>query len=497
MEETYSLSPMQQGMLFHSLYQPRSGIDIEQMVCRLPEAIEAQTFLKAWNCTIQRHPILRTSFLWDSPNEPTQVVHKWVRLPLEQQDWRCDSPTQQVDRLTAHLKDDRQRELDLTQSLSSEPLMRFALFQVGDADYQFISTFHHILLDGRSFPLVLQEVFAVYEAFCTGDEVSLESPCPYRDYIEWVRQRDFLASKSFWQQLLKGFTTPTPLLSAQASSQVQTEAGHNEVVIRLSGELTIALKSFAQQSDVTLNTIVQGTWGLLLSRYSGETDVVFGATRACRKSTVAGAESMIGLLINSLPIRVQIDPDTTLVTWLRALRSQHVAVRPHEYTPLVQVQTWSDVPRGVSLFESPVMFEAYDLNDRLQQQGGNWQNREIRLLEQPSFPLVLIACLGSELSLKISYDRTRFGQAAITRMLGHLQTMLEGMVANPSQRLAALPLLTVSERHQLLSDWNDTAADYAQDTCLHELFEVKAQWNPNAIAIVYGTHSLTYGELNR
>ena len=496
-EETYSLSPMQQGMLFHSLYQPRSGIDIEQMVCRLPEAIGAQTFLKALNFVIQRHPILRTSFLWDSPNEPIQVVHEWVRLPLEQQDWRSDSPQQQADRLTAYLKRDRQRGLDLTQSLTCEPLMRFALFRVGDADYQFVWTFHHILLDGRSFPIVLQEVFAVYAAFCTGDELSLESPRPYRDYIEWVRQQDFLASKSFWQHLLKGFTTPTPLLSAQASSQVQTEVGHNEAAIRLSGELTIALKSLVKEFDVTLNTIVQGAWGLLLSRYSGETDVVFGATRACRKSTVAGAESMIGLLINSLPIRVQVDPDTTLVLWLKELRSQHVAVRPHEHTPLVQVQSWSDIPRGVSLFESIVMFEAYDLNERLQQQGGSWQNREIRLLEQPSFPLVLIACLGSELSLKISYDRTRFDHAAITRMLGHLQTMLEGMVANPSQRLAALPLLTVSERHQLLSDWNDTAADYAQDTCLHELFEVNAKQNPDAIAIVYGTHSLTYGELNQ
>ncbi len=496
-EATYPLSSMQQGMLFHSLYQPRSGIDIEQMVCRLPEAIDAPNFLKAWNCTVERHPILRTYFAWDSANEPTQVVHEWVKLSLQQQDWRSDTPSEQRDRLAAYLKHDRQQGFDLTQALNRKPLMRFALFRVADADYQFVWTFHHILLDGRSFPLVLQEVFAFYEAFCKGGSLSLESPRPYRDYIEWTQQQDFSTSQRFWQQLLKGFENPTPLLSAQASSQLQSEVGHDEAKIRLSGELTTALKSFAAQSQVTINTIVQGAWALLLSRYSGEADVVFGATRACRKSTVAGAESMVGLLINTLPVRVKIDPETSLVPWLKALRSQHVAIRPYEHTPLVQVQTWSEIPRGVSLFESIVMFEIYDLNDRLQQQGGDWQNREIRLLEQPSFPLVLIACLGTALTLKISYDRTRFDQAAVQRMLGHLQTMLEGIVANPSQRLAELPLLTVAERHQLLSEWNDTATDYAQDRCLHELFEAKAKQTPDAIAIVYGTHTLTYKELNQ
>lgn len=493
-EATYPLSSMQQGMLFHSLYQPGSGIDVEQIVCRLPEAIDAQKFLKAWNRAVKRHPTLRTRFLWDNADEPTQIVQERVRLSLKQQDWRSDPPNEQRDRLAAYLKSDRQQGFDLTQALNGKPLMRFALFRVADGDYQFVWTFHHILLDGRSFLLVLQEVFALYEAFCKGDRLSLESPRPYRDHIEWLQQQDFSASKSFWQQLLEGFKNPTPLLSAQASSQLQTEAGHDDAEVRLSNELTTRLKCFADQSQVTLNTIVQGAWGLLLSRYSGETDVVFGATRACRKSTVAGAESMVGLLINTLPVRVKIDPEASLVPWLKALRSQHVAIRPHENTPLVAVQTWSEISGGASLFESIVMFETYDLNDRFQQ--GGWQNREIRLLEQPSFPLVLIACLGSALTLKISYDRTRFDQAAVQRMLGHLQTMLESMVADPSQKLTDLPLLTAAERNQLLSEWNDTAADYAQDTCLHELFEARAKQTPDAIAVVCGTH-LTYRELNQ
>ena len=177
-EATYPLSSMQQGMLFHSLYQPRSGIDIEQMVCHLPEAIDVPNFLKAWNCTVDRHPILRTRFLWDSANAPTQIVHQQVRLSLKQQDWRQSTSHEQRDRLAAYLQHDRQQGFDLTQSLNREPLMRLALFRLAEADYQFVWTFHHILLDGRSFPLVLQEVFAFYKAFCKGDRLSLRAPAP-------------------------------------------------------------------------------------------------------------------------------------------------------------------------------------------------------------------------------------------------------------------------------------------------------------------------------
>lgn len=309
MEESYLLSPMQQGMLFHSLHERQAGVDIEQMVCTLPERLDVEPFIQAWQQVSDRHPILRTRFQWDGLQEPSQTVQQSVSLPLVQQDWRGLSGAEQLDRHTAYLQSDRQHGFDLT----CAPLMRLALFRLADAEYRLIWTFHHILLDGRSFPLLLQEVFDRYEALCQGQILTLAAPRPYRDYIEWLQQQDTWAAKDFWQRLLKGFSTPTPLLPTQASSQLLDRSEHGEAEIRLSTALTTALQSLAKQQSITPNTIVQGAWALLLSRYSGEADVVFGATRACRRSALAGTESMIGLLINTLPVRVQVPADAALL----------------------------------------------------------------------------------------------------------------------------------------------------------------------------------------
>jgi len=493
MEASYPLSPIQLGMLFHGLLEPQSGADIEQIVCTLQEDLDVKSLIQAWETVVAQHPILRTSFKWDGLDQPLQEVYQNVPLPLAQHDWRNLSPIEQCDRHISHLQADRQRGFDLTYA----PLMRLALFRLADAEYRLIWTFHHILLDGRSFVLLLQEIFDCYQAIRQGQGVSLPTSRPYQDYIEWLQQQDSSKAKDFWQHLLKGFSTPTPLLTIQASSHLLERGEHGAEEIRLSTVLTTALQSLAKQHDITPNTLVQGAWALLLSRYSGEDDVVFGAIRACRRTTLEGTESMIGLLINTLPVRVQVPAEAPLLPWLKDLRSQHVAVRDYEHTPLLDVRGWSDVPSNIPLFESIVVFENYLLNTKLQQQGGDWLHRDFQLHEQPTFPLVLLACLDAELSLKISYDRSRFDQAAITRLLGHLQTLLTEMIAHPERSLAELAWVTEAERHQLLVAWNDTAAAYAQDVCLHELFEAQVQRNPGAIAVVYENQQLTYGDVNR
>ncbi|MBD2073786.1 amino acid adenylation domain-containing protein [Phormidium sp. FACHB-592] len=493
MQDSYPLSPMQQGMLFHSLHGQQTGVDLEQMVCTLHECIAVEPLIQAWQQVVARHPVLRTSFQWDGLEEPRQLVQSSISLPFTQHDWQGLSVAEQDDRYALYLQTDRLRGFDLAHA----PLMRLALFRLADTEFRLIWTFHHILLDGRSVAVLLQEVFALYEVLCQNQTLALATPRPYQDYIEWLQQQDRSTAKGFWQHQLNGFSTPTPLLPPQASSQLLDQPGHGEEQLCLSAALTTALQSLAKQQDITPNTIVQGAWALLLSRYSGEADVVFGATRACRQSSIDGANSIIGLLINTLPVRVQVPAEAALLPWLKALRSQHIAVRDYEHTPLVDVQAWSEVPGGMPLFESLVVFENYSLNTKLQQQGSNWQHREFQLHEQPPLPLVLIGCLDAELVLKISYDRRRFDQAGILRLLGHLQTLLTSMITNPEQSLAELPLVTEAERHQLLVEWNDTTVDYAQTTCLHELFEAQVTRNPDAIAVVYEAQQLTYGEVNR
>ncbi len=485
---------MQQGMLFHSLHAQQSGVDIQQVVCLVHENINVSVFIQAWRRVVERNPVLRTSFDWKSDQEPLQCVHLQPAIPLEQQDWRGLSEQEREEQLQAYL----QRDRNLGFQMDRLPLMRLALFQVGESDYQFVWTFHHALLDGRSLQIVLKEVFAFYDALCQGEDLQLPQARPYQDYIKWRQQQDWSKAEGFWRQLLKGFTAPTSLLvnSTLKAEPDAADSGFGEREIRLSKETTATLKTLAQQYQLTLNTLVQGAWALLLSRYSRETDVVFGATRACRHSSVAGAESMVGLLINTLPVRVNVLPEMQLLPWLKELRSQWVSLQDYEHTPLVNIQGWSDIPSGTPLFNSILVFENYELNSALRSQSGRWENIEFRLEEQTNYPLTLVGCAAPELLLKLKYDRQRFDDATIGRMLGHLQTLLSSMAINPWQCVGELPLLTTEERDRILLEWNDTQADFPRQLCIHQLFEAQVEQTPEAVAVVFEDGQLTYSELN-
>lgn len=492
---SYPLSPLQQGILFHHLYAPQSGVYIE-LVIRLHENLNVPAFERAWQAIVERHTVLRTSFEWVGLDQPRQKVHKRVNLLLAQQDWRGLTVQAQEDRLAFYLQTDRQRGFELTEA----PLMRLALFRLGDTDYQCVWTFHHILLDGRSLPVILSELFAFYKAFCHKQSLHLESPRPYQDYIDWWQQQDPAQVENFWRNRLKGFTRPTPLtVDRLFENGVEAPTGYATQEIRLAETTTSALQALAQQHQLTFNTLLQGAWALLLSRYSRETEVVFGATRACRRSTIDGAEAMVGLFINTLPLRIQVFGDMLLLPWLKELRAQNLALREagREHTPLVKVQEWSDIPRGLPLFESLLVFENYDLNTTLRAQGGAWANRQFRLLEQTTYPLTLNGYLDAELRLKISYAKHRFDDQTIGRMLDHLQTLLESMATNPAQKLAALPILTETERQQLPGARNDALVSYPASLCLHQRFELQASFTPEAIALVFGEVCLTYRELNQ
>jgi amino acid adenylation domain-containing protein len=491
-EAQYPLSFLQQGMLFEGLSAPESGINIEQLICDLREDLNVSFFKQAWQQVVARHPILRTRFCWEGVKEPFQEVKQQVSVPIEEDDWRELSVPDAAEQLELYLQRDRQRGFQFNEA----PLMRLALFRIARDHYQCVWTFHHILLDGRSFPLILQELFAFYEALCSNQDLQLPQPRPYQDYIDWLHKQDFSSAENYWRSRLSGFSAPTSL-SVERDRQLKSdELRYSQQEIRLSETLTSKLQFLASQHQLTFNTLVQGAWALLLSRYSGEEDVVFGATRACRRSSVEGAESTIGLLINTLPLRVQVPGEMPLLQWLEELRSQWITLRDYEHTPLSKIGRWSDIPAGQPLFESILVFENYRLNSKLREQGGKWANREFRLLERTNYPLTVAGYLEPEFLLQIEYDRTRFDDATIARMLGHIQTLLEGMVTNPEQRLQDLPILTAAERHQLLVEWNNTQADYPQNSCIHHLFEAQVEQTPDAVAVVCGEEALTYRELN-
>jgi amino acid adenylation domain-containing protein/non-ribosomal peptide synthase protein (TIGR01720 family) len=491
-EDVYSLSPMQQGMLFHSLYSPDSGMYFEQLSCTLNGDLNISAFQRAWQRVVERHPVLRTAFIWEGLDEVLQVVRQEVQVPWEQHDWRGLSPVEQREELKYFLQAERERGFDL----SVAPLMHLTLIQVDENTYHFIWSYHHLLLDGWCLSLLFKEVFALYKAFSRGQDLHLERSRPYRDYIAWLQQQNLSQAEAFWRQVLKGFTAPTPLVVGKAVANLSNQQqSYDEQQIQLTAAATQALQSFAQQHQLTLNTLVQGAWVLLLNRYSGQEDVVFGATVSGRPADLAGVESMVGLFINTLPVRVAVSPQAHLIQWLQQLQARQAELRQYEYSSLVQVQGWSEVPRGLPLFESIVVFENYPIDASLQQ-GGSLEFRNVRALERTNYPVTLVAESGSQLSLQLSYDCRRFDADTINRMLLHFQILLEGIIADSHQRLVDLPLLTATEHQQLLVEWNDTGVDYPKDACIHQLFESQVERTPEAVAVVFGEQQLTYRQLN-
>ncbi|MEP6703341.1 MAG: amino acid adenylation domain-containing protein [Acidobacteriota bacterium] len=495
LEDLYELSPMQQGMLFHSIYSPDSGAYFEQSLFTIRGDLNVSAFEHSWQRVVERHSILRTSFLWEDLASPVQVVHRRVELAVSKHDWRGLSVDERERKLQSFIATDRGRDF----LLSSAPLVRLALFRVADNEHKFLLSRHHLLLDRWSRALLVKDFFVIYDALSDGRQPILEPSRPYGEYIAWLAQQDTSAAESFWRKSLSGFLEPTSFVVDRKTDQtIGTEKEYSDRRIQLSESVTEKLQTFARQHRLTMNTLAQGAWALLLSRYSGTDDVLFGVTMAGRPAGLSGVESMVGLFINTLPLRVELTPTASVLTWLRDLQERQAALQQYEYSSLLDIHGWSDVPRSEPLFESIFVFENLPVGSSFQTGSGALEMVSDRGIGSiTDYPLTVLVVPGSKLHVQMVFDRSRFAEATVDRMLGHLTTILVSLVANPDQRLDELSLLTQSERRQILDEWNQTQVDYEKDRCIHELFEAQVEKTPEAIALVGEDERLTYLDLNQ
>ncbi|WP_341528318.1 amino acid adenylation domain-containing protein [Nostoc sp. UHCC 0302] len=492
-EDLYELSPMQQGMLFHTLYAPESEVYFEQLLCILSGKLNFTAFQKAWEQVVARHPILRSSFYWEEIEKPLQMVSKQVNLPWEELDWRHFTPDEQQQHLENFLSGDRQKGFELDVA----PLMRFTIIQLEDYTYQFIWSHHHILFDGWSMQIILKEVLAFYEAHQRGEHLRLQHVRPYREYIQWLQQQDIDRAKKFWQETLQGFEVPTSLGGSRGQGTGDREQGtYNEQRFQLSQTVTEKLQYAARQHHLTLNNLVQGAWALLISRYSGESDIVFGATVSGRPPTLEQVDSMVGLFINTLPIRTKVSGKTQLLSWLKQLQIQALEQEQYAYCSLAEIQQLSDIPTGLPLFESILVFENYPLDSAKQETKKTLEISHISCFERTNYPLTVVINPDSQLSGRIVYDTSCFEEQTIARMIGHFQTLLAGIATNLQQYISQLSILSADEEKQLILLENHQQIDSINYKCIHILFEEQVEKSPDAIAVVYETQDLTYRELN-
>ena len=488
----YPLSSMQEGLLFHSLLSPRAGTYIPQVVLTLAGQLEGKILYQAWQMILARHDSLRTGFYWEQRDQPFQVVYRQLTLPWVEQDWQQLSPADQAAKLESLLACNRSEPFNLNQP----PLMRLTWVQLGGDRYHLIWCYHHLILDGWSTSQVLKDVFHQY--FVLSGRLpsgTLSPPRPYGDYIAWLHRQDTAAAQNFWKTVLDGWQGPQslPMLKTGPADRATTEVSCSEQRYVLTVDVTQRLRAFIQGQQLTLNTLMQGALGLLLSRYCDSHDVVFGATCAGRPAALSGALAMVGLFINTLPVRVQIDPHITIGAWLQSLKAQQVETTAYDYVSLRDLQTWSN--QGNPLFDCLLVFESYPVATEMFQGQTAFQVEDIQFNEWTHFPLTLLVSEGEQLTLTAKYRPEHMAAAAITRLLDHWHRLMVALADHPQGYLPDISLLSPAEQQQLV-DWNQTAVEYPLHRSLAELLAVQAQQTPDAIAILCNEQSLTYQDLH-
>ncbi|WP_409274914.1 non-ribosomal peptide synthase/polyketide synthase, partial [Pseudomonas sp. KCJK9111] len=484
-QDLYPLSPMQQGMLFHSLLEQQGGDYINQLSVSV-EGLAPERFREAWQAVVQRHDILRSGFLWQGGlAQPLQWVRKQVQLPCREIDLRGH---EDLDAALTRLADaEREQGFDLAQA----PLLRLTLARTGDDRYQLIYTSHHILLDGWSNSQLLGEVLQHYAGQALQ---SLNGR--YSDYIGWLQRQDKQASEAFWRAQFAPLEEPT-WLSRALKCAATGQTGQGEFKWRLDAAMTEQLHGFARQQKVTLNTLVQAAWLLLLQRYTGHDSVAFGATVAGRPTQLQGIEQQIGLFINTLPVVARPEPQLALAGWLQTVQGINLALRDHEHSALSDVQRWAG-QGGDGLFDTLLVFENYPVSEALQQGGvSDLHFGDVHSHEQNNYPLTLSVSTGADLLLHYSYDAAQFSAERMAQVAGHLAHLLAQMADGSPQRcLGELKLFEEGRQRAPVQDWGMAAGQYPSLAPAHVLFEQQARRVPNHTALITETTELTYAQLN-
>ncbi|TDD61278.1 amino acid adenylation domain-containing protein [Kribbella antibiotica] len=472
------LSPLQGGLLFHALFDEQSvDVYVVQLAIDLVGELDVEALKAAAATLLRRHPILRTGFVSEGLREPMQVVLDEVELPWRELDV-TEAELQQVTNA------DRRERFDVSQA----PLVRFTMVRVSDGRYRFLMTHHHLVLDGWSGPLVARELFTLYAT--GGDDRGLADATPYRDYLRWVAEQDQDEARGYWRQLLVEVEEPT-LIVAPDSTRLPVVP--EQLTVPVPAELAERLTAVARGREITLNTLLQAGWGLLLGRLTGRSEVVYGVTVSGRPAELAGVESMVGLFVNTLPVRLALDPARSVGDLLDGLQQQQADLIAHQYLGLAAIQ---QLAGGGELFDTGYVFENYPVGPTTGWElGADLRIAAVSGQDAAHFPLSLLVLPQDGLKLRLSYRPDLFTAEAAESVLQRLIRVLETFVAKPAALVGQVDVLDVVERSQILADWNSSTGPAAQAT-LPELFEAQVRHNPSATAVVCAGESLTYGELN-
>ncbi|MEM7401117.1 MAG: amino acid adenylation domain-containing protein, partial [Pseudomonadota bacterium] len=488
-ENMYPLSPMQQGLLFHSLLAPRAGLYIPHIILDLQGALDSAALRDSWKTILQEQSVLRSGFFWEQRDKPFQIVFRNADLIWTEQDWRDKNTSEQISRLEAYLTASKQQGFDL----NKPPLMRLALIRTDEDCYKLIFAYHHLVLDGWSAARLLEQTFSDVIARASGiTPPTHPASQPFSDYVAWLNQQDHSKSENFWRSYIKPQVSPTNLPFSITDEYIQGfKPAKQELIFDIAE--TNSLRDFVRQQSTTLNTLMQGAFALLLASYNDTEFVTFGLTVSGRPASLPGADSMIGLFINSVPMQINLPPTETISNYLQKIQNQQTAAAEYEHVALHDLQNW--INNGQALFDCLYVYEGYPSPSGLQNNSTISLNK-IHFEEQTHFPLTLQVAEGEKLIIGARFNLLQFNETNIKRMLEHLRDIILMMVSDKNTQLHKVSSLTSTELKEFETQ-NSTYVDFPKYSSLIDWLEKQAASTPENLAVTQDDISIGYDELHK
>ncbi|WP_373865018.1 amino acid adenylation domain-containing protein [Paenibacillus amylolyticus] len=492
-ENIYSLTPMQKGMWFHSALDRQTAAYFEQTRFTMRGALDVQLFERSWMELAKRHLVLRANFVNGPAGEPLQIIYRDKPVGFEYEELLHLQVHEKQAYLDEKAEEDKLRGFDM----EHDALVRFTILRTEEQSYHVLWSFQHILMDGWCLAQLTQELFEIYSALTSGKQPAGGKGSDYGDYIEWLEKQDDQAASGYWTAFLAGYEGQT-VLPGQKEPAPSGRFTADHVTAELGKDLSKRMDRVAKQHLVTVNTLLQAVWGVMLQKYNGTNDAVFGSVVAGRPAEIPGIESMIGLFINTVPVRVNSEVDTVFADLMAKLQERALDSGRYDYYPLYEIQARS--VQKQNLINHIIAFENYPVDEQMEQAGdqqhGGLTIADVQMEEQTNYNFNVTVMPGTEIEIRFDFNAEVFDKDSIERLKGHLVHLLEQVTDNPEITVGELELVTEAEKADLLGRFNDTTTEFPRGQTLIQLFEEQAEYIPDATAISMNEQEMTYRELN-
>ena len=489
-KDIYSLSPMQEGMLFHHVMDKKSSAYFEQVSMDINGELNLNLVEKSFNKLIKKYDVLRTVFIYEEVEKPRQVLLKARNTHVNYED--ISSIKEEKDKIVKEIEQkDRENGFDLTKDIP----MRITIIKTNDKKYRLIWSFHHIIMDGWCLGIIMKYFTEFYVSFKRGEEVKLESVTPYSQYIKWLETKDEEEGIKYWKEYLEEYEGQVSLPGAY--NKIDKKYKSEEYKISIESHKTEQLSNIAKKNNVTMNTIFEVLWGILLSRYNNTNDVVYGTAVAGRPAEILNVEEMVGLFINTVPVRIKHNEEETFQELINRTQIKGVKAREYDYISLAKIQRNSGLKQD--LINHVIAFENYPIEESMMEGYDDelgYKVEGIEFFQHTNYDFGIIIAPGNNLDISFKYNSCKYDKRSIERMSKHLQKIINQVIDNDEIKITDIDILTEEENREILFGFNNTKEKYSKDKTIQELFEEQVKRTPDNIAVVYGNKRLTYRELN-